>query len=215
MPGTSQRATTATAATVSPTATSARPVTARQFCLRSRGEESKAASSSTGATSSVSASSGSSVTVGAFGQQRQRRAGQRQQRRVGRVDPPRHGGQDRADQQQRDDELEEGHGRPRAESSQSYHGSGSGPGAPSAPSGPVLRLSTSSLHRALQPLRTCQEADSRKLDDSGLARSQKSKPPNRLGSCFPICNAGWQAACRPPRRMSARLREPCVQATRL
>ena len=67
IPGTSQRATTATATTVRPTAASASPVTARQFCLRSRGEESKAASSSTGATSRVSARSGSRVTVGTPG----------------------------------------------------------------------------------------------------------------------------------------------------
>ena len=67
MPGTSQRATSATASTVVPTAAMARPATGRQFARRSRNEVSKAASSSTGATKRASASCGSSVQFGLAG----------------------------------------------------------------------------------------------------------------------------------------------------
>jgi len=66
-PGRAQRATSATAATVKITAPTARLVTERQFCFRSRGDASKAASSSTGATNRVSASWGSRLTVGRLG----------------------------------------------------------------------------------------------------------------------------------------------------
>src|SRR5215203_806797 len=67
MSGTSSRVTTATMAIVRTTAPRARLVTARQFARRSRGEESKAASTRTGATNSASASSGSSTIVGTPG----------------------------------------------------------------------------------------------------------------------------------------------------
>ena len=65
--GTSHRTITATAATVSATVISASPATGRQFSLRSRGDASNAASSSTGATKSASASSGSRLTDGVPG----------------------------------------------------------------------------------------------------------------------------------------------------
>ena len=64
MSGRSQCATTATAAVVTPTATSTSVETGSQLFRRSRSEVSKAASSSTGATNSASASSGSSVHDG-------------------------------------------------------------------------------------------------------------------------------------------------------
>ena len=65
--GISQRATTATATVVRPTATTTRPVTGAQLSLRSRGDASYAASSRMGATNSASASSGRTVNVGAPG----------------------------------------------------------------------------------------------------------------------------------------------------
>ena len=50
--------------------------------------------------------------LGQVRQQRQRRAGQRQQRGVGGVHPARQRGEHGAHQQERDDELEDEHGRP-------------------------------------------------------------------------------------------------------
>ena len=64
MPGTSQCASTATAAVVRPTAMKTSVETGSQLSRRSRSEVSKAASSSTGATNSASARSGSSVHDG-------------------------------------------------------------------------------------------------------------------------------------------------------
>src|SRR3954470_14581489 len=65
--GISARATTATATVVRPTATTASPVTGTQLSLRSLGDVSYAASSSTGATNKASASSGGTVNDGAPG----------------------------------------------------------------------------------------------------------------------------------------------------
>src|SRR5688500_597488 len=65
--GTIACATTATTMTVSATAPSASPAIGRQFARMSRGDESNAASSRTGATKSASASSGSRTSVGVPG----------------------------------------------------------------------------------------------------------------------------------------------------
>ena len=65
--GTTARATTATAAVVRTTLTTARLATGTQWSLRSRGDESYAASSSTGATNRASATAGSIENLGAPG----------------------------------------------------------------------------------------------------------------------------------------------------
>src|SRR3954469_25255817 len=67
MSGRSQCATTATAAVVTPTATSTSVDTGSQLLRRARSEVSEAASSRTGATNSASASSGSSFHDGPDG----------------------------------------------------------------------------------------------------------------------------------------------------
>src|ERR1700716_917431 len=67
MSGSSQWASIATAAVVTPTAMNTRVETGSQLFLRSRSEVSKAASSNTGATNSASARSGSSVQDGPDG----------------------------------------------------------------------------------------------------------------------------------------------------
>ena len=119
--GMSHRATSATAVTVSATATSARPVTARQLRLRSRGEESKAASSSTGATSRVSASSGSSVMLGVPGSSASAAPASASSAGYGAWSRRATRGEHGADQQQRDDELENGHEASRQEVGQQCH----------------------------------------------------------------------------------------------
>ena len=70
--GIRRRATTATAAVVSPTATTTSPVTGAQLSLRSLSDASYAASRSTGATKIASASSGGSVKDGAAGRKASR-----------------------------------------------------------------------------------------------------------------------------------------------
>src|SRR4051794_39643121 len=65
--GISARVTIATAIVVNPTATITSPATGTQLSLRSRSEESYAASSNTGATNNASTSCGGSVNEGPAG----------------------------------------------------------------------------------------------------------------------------------------------------
>ena len=67
MAGTSARVTPATAIVVKPTLITTRLATGTQLSLRSRGDASYAASSSTGATKSASARSGCTVNTGTPG----------------------------------------------------------------------------------------------------------------------------------------------------